>query len=26
VIRFADGGIRGIDINTSRARAGDLHW
>jgi putative ABC transport system ATP-binding protein len=26
VIRFADGAIRGIDVNATRARAGDLHW
>ena len=26
VIRFADGAIRGIDVNPSRARPGDLHW
>ncbi len=26
VIRFADGAIRGIDTNTSRAQPGDLHW
>ncbi len=26
VIRFADGAIRGIDTNASRARPGDLHW
>jgi putative ABC transport system ATP-binding protein len=26
VIRFADGTIRGIDVNATRARPGDLHW
>ncbi len=26
VIRFADGAIRGIDTNASRARPGDLQW
>jgi putative ABC transport system ATP-binding protein len=26
VIRFADGAIRGIDTNASRAQPGDLHW
>jgi putative ABC transport system ATP-binding protein len=26
VIRFADGAIRGIDVNATRAKAGDLHW
>jgi len=26
VIRFADGAIRSIDVNTARARPGDLHW
>jgi putative ABC transport system ATP-binding protein len=26
VIRFADGAIRGIDVNATRASPGDLHW
>jgi putative ABC transport system ATP-binding protein len=26
VIRFADGSIRGIDVNAKRARPEDLHW
>jgi putative ABC transport system ATP-binding protein len=26
VIRFADGAIRGIDVNAHRARPQDLHW
>jgi putative ABC transport system ATP-binding protein len=26
VIRFADGAIRGIDVNATRAKPADLHW